>query len=177
MNREQLIAIVRDNWYLVAALVLCLGLGSHMLAQETRAEAAPAVYPTIAAAHPDPAVNSVRGPSPRSTERERAAATIARHRARVDENPAGTDAPVYWHAMGNLYRQKLGDYEQSAQCYERVLLDFPDWDGAHKVYTQLVTCYQRLGDREKVEWVLREMTRVFPEDNVEHQWAKGELGL
>ena len=78
--------------------------------------------------------------------------------------------------MGNLYRQKLGDYANAVQCYELLLHDYPESEAARTALIELATCYDRLGDHESVRRVYREMTRRFPSDSEEYLWAKLQLG-
>ncbi len=78
-------------------------------------------------------------------------------------------------AAGNLYKQKFLDYASAAEQYKRIILDFPDWEGAHKVYIELATCYERLEQHENTLWVYEQMLEVFPEESQEHQFAKQKL--
>jgi len=113
----------------------------------------------------------------RMTPKEKAESDIAQHRAKIEEAPDSEDAPAYWNAMGNLYAQKLGNYNEAIRCYEIVLSDFPDWPNIRGVYVKLADCYERIGETTKAQRVYRNMMRDFAPDRPEHQYAKQKLGM
>jgi tetratricopeptide (TPR) repeat protein len=166
---------LRANWHLLLTLAAIAGV---MVAYHLRqAEQAP-----VARAASAPAVKAPGGVATESggipgrlTEREKAETIIARHRADVEADPDSADAPAKLNAMGNLYRQKLRDYRNAAQCYELLLHDYPDWEGIRATYIQLASCYEKLEDRTNLRRVYEAMMERFPPDSQEHQYARSQL--
>lgn len=103
--------------------------------------------------------------------------TIEQHRARIDAEPNAPERPALLQAMGNLYGQKLMDYENAAWCYEQIILNYPKWEGTPMIYGSLATCYEKTGDQENATRVYMEMMRVLPETTQEYLYAKDKLGL
>lgn len=112
-----------------------------------------------------------------ATPREQAATTVAGHRQRLEADPDSPEAAALLNAMGNLYRQKMGDYEHAAQCYEDLLHQYPDWEGNRNVYLNLVVTYRALEKEDYINWTYRRMMERYPEDSQEYLYAKSELGL
>ena len=166
--------VARDNWYLVALLVLIAVALAVKFASSKEPE--PGAASTAAPAMSAPSAAEARPTPTRLTEREQVLATIQEHQDALDTDPEAEDAPARRNAMGNLYLQKFGDYEEAARCFELVLHDYPDWPGIRGVYPKLATCHERMGDSERAREVYREMMDAFPEDSQEHQFAKDEAG-
>lgn len=99
---------------------------------------------------------------------------IADYRERL-ETAEGEEAAALWFSMGNLYRQKLGDYEAAAQSYEAILADYPDWSRISEVYTQLVTAYENLQDHANVRDICIKMKRHYPPESSEYKFADAKL--
>lgn len=114
---------------------------------------------------------------PAADPAEEARQTIERHRARIDSEPDAPERPALFHAMGNLYRQKLLDYGNAAWCYEQIIQNYPKWEGVSMVYGDLATCYEKMNDQEKAMRIYMEMMRVLPENTQEYLYAKDKLGL
>ena len=89
--------------------------------------------------------------------------------------PSLPTVPGYLLAMGNLYRQKLLDYEEAARCYSLLIHDYPDWEGVPHAYVQLATCYERLNKIQERDWLLEQMMQKLPEDSQEYLYAKTTL--
>jgi len=102
---------------------------------------------------------------------------IEDYRARIAEEPDHEDVPAWYLAMGNLYMTTFGDYGEAARSYERVVFDFPEWEGARAAYPQLITCYENLGDHMAVLRVYEQMMVHFPDDTQEYDYAREQLGL
>lgn len=177
---DELGAALRRNWYLVGFCLLCMVTGS--VAALRSCSHAPASL-AVSAKEASPSEHLLRRaldsppPPARVSEQESARATIAKYREKVDANPNSAEIPALLSAMGNLYLQRLQDYDEAAQCYVRIVLDFPDWEGAYAIYPQLITCYERKGDQNNINWLCQLMMKRFPEDSQEYQFAKDQLGI
>lgn len=98
------------------------------------------------------------------------------YRSRYEDDPKGEEAPALLAAMGNLYRQKQGDYREAALCFERLISDHPDSPGIRDAYLQLVTCYERLADEENRRRILRKMVEnIYPSESQENAYASSLL--
>lgn len=116
-------------------------------------------------------------PEERKSDVEQTRDLLSEYEAAIESDPQSEEAPALLNASGNLYKQKFGDYAKAAQQYERLLAAYPDWEGVARVYPELATCYERLGDEQKLRALYREMMERFPPETPEHQWAKDSLGL
>lgn len=178
MNTRSLAIAFRDNWYLLAAIVLCLGVATYKMTRPESASRADASFYDSANDSSGGVLlrNGMQAVRRRAQAgREKALATIRAHQQQIDENPEAEDAPALLAAMGNLNRQKLRDYEEAVRCYRLLLHDYPDWEGVRSTYVQLGTCYERLGDLQNADRLYAEMTKVFPETSQEHQFARAKL--
>lgn len=168
---------LKDTWYLLVIMAGLMGLAIYLYANESQGlpeqqgraitQTAPLTVPPI------PVPDRPR----RISQQERARAVIEQHEQRLEANPESEDAPALLHAMGNLARHKLGQYEQAAQYYEVLLEEYPEWKAIRKVYPQLAVCYERMGDELNAQSVYKRMIKRFPEDSQEYQFARAQLGL
>ena len=168
---------LKDTWYLLVIMAGLRGLAFYLYANESQGppeqkgraitQTAPLTVPPI------PVPDRPR----RISQQERARAVIEQHEQRLEANPESEDAPALLHAMGNLARHKLGQYEQAAQYYEVLLEEYPEWKAVRKVYPQLAVCYERMGDELNAQSVYKRMIKRFPEDSQEYRFARAQLGL
>ena len=180
---ENMATLLREYWYLivvvgVCAVVIVVGL---MRDDDTGApQGTPEEQAAAAEQAKKEAVLRQRletAPSEaRKTPAEKAQITIDEHEATLAADPNSEDAPAVLSALGNKY-MSLQQYESAAAQYERIILEFPDWTGTHGIYIQLATCYERLDNQARVQWIYQEMRKVFPEESQEHQFALDKLGL
>ncbi len=102
---------------------------------------------------------------------------IEYYRSQIEENSQDPNTPAYLSAMGNLYKNRKMDCASAIPYYERIVIEFPDWDGIKSVYPELATCYETVNDYRGKIWIYEEMMRRFPEDSQEYLYAKSTLGL
>lgn len=102
---------------------------------------------------------------------------IEHYRSQLEQNPQDPNTPAYLTAIGNLYKIKKMDCANAIPYYERVIIDYPDWEGIKSIYPELVSCYEEVNDYKGKIWIHEEMMKRFPEDSQEYLFAKKELGL
>ncbi len=102
---------------------------------------------------------------------------IEYYRSQVEENPQDPNTPAYLSAMGNLYKNRKMDCASAIPYYEKIVIEFPDWEGIRSVFPELATCYETVNDYRGKIWIYEEMMRRFPEDSQEYLYAKSALGL
>jgi len=175
--RDFLTGVLKDTWYLLIIVVACIGLGAHLYTKEKQEPQESADLPVarIEPATVPPAIAPEQ--ARRISVQDRARTVIEQHEERFEADADSEDAPALLHAMGNLARHKLGEYEEAAGYYEVILTRYPDWVGIAKVYPQLATCYERMGDGLAAQSVYKRMLKRFPGDSQEYQFARAQLGL
>jgi len=102
---------------------------------------------------------------------------IEYYRSHLEQNPQDPNTPAYLTAMGNLYKIKKMDCARAIPYYERVIIDYPDWEGIKSIYPELASCYEEVNDYKGKIWIHEEMMKRFPEDSQEYLFAKKALGL
>lgn len=169
---------LRDNWYLMAILLVVIVAAVFLYSRSGSTSAEAEAGKSGQASSTAGVVAQPLEPHPvRQTEEENVRATLADYQKKVDADPNGADAPAYLNAMANLSRQKLLDYKEAARLYELILVQYPNWDMIAKVYPQLATCYERLGDLRNTQWVYKQMMDKFPAESPEYQYAQAQLGM
>jgi len=179
MNLPFLKGFVRDTWRWIFLLLVILGAAGYLyLREKTPPPASDRSQATVSqeTVSEEAATVTEEPQQPRPTEQDQARQIIAEYQRRLDDDPKHEDAPALLNAMANLSRQKLGDYREAARYYELLLHDYPNWPNIAKVYPQLATCYERLGDMANLRWVYKQMMEKFPPDSQEYLYAKSELG-
>ncbi|HPO12942.1 MAG TPA: hypothetical protein PLI09_05820 [Candidatus Hydrogenedentes bacterium] len=111
------------------------------------------------------------------TVQEETKAKIAEYQKTVEAEPNAENTPALIFAMGNLYLQKLMEYEEAAHCYETLIEKYPNAPNTVDAYAQLSTCYELLNDGEKLNRLHNDMMKKFPPESQEYQYAKSKLGL
>lgn len=177
MNREIVVAALKEVWYLVLLLavivvVLLYKAFGHTGETPSAARTAPVVALSADELH---AASAAAEENPRPTEQDKARGLIADYQKRLREAPKGPDAPALLNAMANLSRQKLDDYRDAVHYYELLIADYPDWEGIARVYPQLATCYERSGDIHGMQDVYKRMMQKFPPESQEYLYAKSQL--
>ncbi len=102
---------------------------------------------------------------------------IEYYKTHIEKNSQEPDTPAYLFAIGNLYKIKKMDCASAIPYYERIILEFPDWEGIKSVYPELSTCYEETNDYRGKIWLHDEMMKRFPPDSQEYLFAKQSLGL
>lgn len=186
MRTDSVKSALRDVWYLVLLFAAIVAVVFYKLlaqdgdAQKEQRNVSPAQFveprQTVAQTQEisEPALEAQ---APRPTEQEQTRDLVVEYQKRLDENPRDPDAPAVLNAMANLSKQKLMDYKAAAQYYELLITGYPDWEGSAKVYPQLATCYERMGDMSSRQDVYKRMMRKFPPESQEYLYAKSELGM
>lgn len=115
-------------------------------------------------------------PPQRKSPQDEAREKIAEYQKKIDAGPKSEETAALQYAMGNLYRQKLGDYAKAAECYEWFIQEYPDSPDLGKVFVQLGLCYEQLKQGEKLNRLYLDMSRRFPKDSQEYLYVKEKLG-
>ena len=183
MSAGDVLPALRRYWPVGAIVGACLLLalllrilGGDKEAQQ-RADSTPAVGRS---ALPHPVEEAPRlPPAPptraRHDKRKETRALIDEYQHALDSRSA-KDTPATLMAMGNLYRQKLLDYEKASECYLRIIEEYPDSPQASSAWVQLSTCYEELNAGERLNRLHLDMLEHFPEGSQEHAYARHKLG-
>ncbi|HOK10431.1 MAG TPA: hypothetical protein PLT82_12355 [Candidatus Hydrogenedens sp.] len=102
---------------------------------------------------------------------------IEYYRSQMEQDPQDPNTPAYLSAMGNIYKSKKMDCASAIPYYEKVMIDYPQWEGIKSVYPELADCYEQLNDYKGKIWVHQEAMKIFPPDSQEYLYAKTVLGL
>lgn len=173
--------------FLVLVIVGCIAYLGYGFATRSGTPANEATTPTAAKAPADTLsqdelkriLNEERDRTaapPPPTEAEIAQADIDAYQAQFDADTAAPDAPAYLFASANLYANKLGNDEQACRLYERLLLEYPEWERINSVYPLLCAAYERAGERQARLDLLYTMQKKFPEDSPLYLYATEQLG-
>lgn len=177
--------IIRENWYLLLLLLGAFAAAAVMFSRESGTSTIQAQpLDTAAAPAPAPPLINVQQETPTgetvpiagATEEETAKLKIADYQKKLDADPKNPDAASWLIAMSYLSYQKLMDYKEAARYLELVIVDHPEFAGTARIYPQLATCYERMGDKAGAQRVYREMVHKFPEGTPERQYANMQLG-
>ena len=85
-------------------------------------------------------------------------------------------ADLLHRSIGGIYRT-IGEYEQAATCYEKVLREYPHYSMRHSVYYSLVSMYETLGEQNNARQVCLDMVDAFPPGSPHREWALERLGM
>ena len=162
---------LRDNWWLIAIVVLCVigAAAFHFRSDPELVEDAAAGQPSLFGGS---AATADWEQAQAERSREAARNTITEYERIYAENPRAEDAPAYLFSVGNLQRQRFQNYAEAIRIYELLLTEHPDWEGTHRVFPQLISCYEQIGDRRGMQWVCDLMMRTFPEGSEEYLFAQ-----
>ena len=174
MNKQFLAQTLKDNWYLVLAVLVCFAAIGYRLVtpQEAESPAATTGERPVSAGQP-----LVLPPAPPAvaTREEQVLEMIDDYRQRVQTDPQHPDAPATLMAIGNLYRDRLMDCAQAAAYYEQAIAEYPESTSRRDIYIQLADCYDRTGNFDMRDAVYREMLAYFPPDSEEYLYARQQL--
>ncbi len=172
MNTRFWLTALKDNWYLLAAMAICVGAFAYKVAvsgEEAQVEPVERTYARVRTGGPRSSLSTLQ--RTKADPHKGARQVIESHRAKLEENPRAEEAPAYLNAMGNLYVQKFSDYEEAARCYETLLSDYPESGNVRAACIHLANCYERLEDTQKARRVYRRMMDLFPAHSQEYQYA------
>lgn len=167
---------LRKNWYLLLVLLVLVIVIAGKMATRSSEPAEPRMTPAAARSGAVPPPSLSANGTKRLTPSERALETIQQHQADLQADPKSEMAPSLLLSIGNLYMQKLQDYPQAIESYERIIVEHPQWDAIQKAYVQLGIAYEKSGNVEKARSVYTEMMKRFAQDSVEYQYAQRQLG-
>lgn len=102
---------------------------------------------------------------------------IEYYQTQLQQNPQAPEVPAYLSAIGNLYKQRKMDCASAIPYYEKIIIDYPDWEGIRSIYPELAMCYDSVNDYRGKIWIHNEIMRRFPPDSQEYIYAKNALGL
>lgn len=176
-KEEEWTRIFRENWYFLAAFILCIGgLGYKVMTAPMETLPKNQATTTLSVTTSKDILRQMNQITRQQTSRDKTLKIIQRYKDFARKNPDDTTkTPAYLSAMGNLYRDKLLDFETAAQVYEQVLSQYPDWPAIRQVYISLADCYERLHRPREANRVYRLMMEKFPEDSQEYEYAKTVL--
>ena len=123
----------------------------------------------------DAALAAQRRPGAAAAPAPDADSVIAEHLAQLDKELEPDEAAARLSALGNLLRQKQGDYRAAAGYYEILVERYPDWEGILGAYRELISCYEALERPQDLRQLYRRMLEVFPEGSDGHRVAKEAL--
>lgn len=175
---------LRPGYVLLVVLIGGVALLAWLLWPQQENPAGPDGSPTAETASPEQAQQALRerfeqarAVSQQEDPAQRVRETIAVQLAAVEADPESPDAPGLLNAMGNLHMQRLMDYRSAAEAYQRLLLEYPQWEGNYHVFPQLEVCYEQLRDDEGLRWLWAQMMERFPPESDLHKYGAQQLGI
>ncbi len=182
MNQADVGRWLKRNWLIVSLLVaIAAALSWRPNGPDTEAvEPAPASAPIETTETNAPPPQDVLQKQLDDTLLQQEKQRQLRHDAKsqIDEHLAVLDTGITRDeyatrmcALGNLYQQRILDFETAATYYEVLLDNYSDWSGINGVYFQLIACYTQLEDFPSLRLLYRRMLEFFPEDSIEYKYA------
>lgn len=179
MPKTQKPSVLKDNWYLILALVLMLGIGVVAALMSGGEEE---VLPTGVIGTAGDGVEIVRlnddetGDKPTigyqgMSAEERDQKYIEEYQAKLAHDPAGEHVPETMIALATVYR-RVGQHDDAAILMEDLVERFPDNPHARTARIQLPEVYQDAGDVAMARASYQRMMDHFPPETQEHQWAR-----
>jgi tetratricopeptide (TPR) repeat protein len=176
MSKRVVLAAAKENWILLVLAFICFAVpvGKTLAASSSDSLQPTAEEVVYTASHAERlASHDVQ--QHRERQRQKALATIQEHEEAIDAEPQAARAPALLTAMGNLYQQKLLDYEEAAACYDRILREYPESSQRRSAYIGLATAYERSDRPMQAMQVYRKMKQEFPQDSQEYKYAEAKL--
>ena len=65
------------------------------------------------------------------------------------DGASGPELPKTLYELGNLYEERLKNFVDAAEIYERIVLNHPGYLSIDKVYFHLASCYEKMGKKEE----------------------------
>ena len=177
MNRDDLREFLKNNWYLVVAMVaLVIVAGGLWLRPVKETPARPEGVGSLSPGdvlRPDAPELHIATP-PKTTE-ERAQETIDEHLATIEAKPDDPDTPARLLAIATLFKTQKRDYKQAAAYYERIIREYPTWETIGTVFPDLEVCLKQFGETNDLKWLYTEWMRLMPSDSQEYLYAEKAL--
>ncbi len=79
-----------------------------------------------------------------------------------NKSGAGAETPKILYDLGRVYEERLKNYPEAIEVFERVTNDYPGFLSIDKVYFHLATCYELTGQRENAAEVYKKIVAEFP---------------
>lgn len=176
--------ILKDNWYLVVALVVLLG-GGAIAAFRSGQEDEPLPTGVVGKAQdgtevvrlgPDaiddePATTGYQHLSPDERDQK----YIEEYTEELNANPEADEAAGILMKLAVVYRRQQ-QYDDAVIALEDILEKYPDSPHARTAVIQLPEVYQEAGDRQMARQSYERMMQFFPPESQEYQWAQKRYG-
>ncbi|MEK7795397.1 MAG: hypothetical protein AAB353_12750 [Candidatus Hydrogenedentota bacterium] len=175
---DQVKGILRNNWYLFAAIAVLVGASVVLALRPSSTEeslggqlAADAVVAELEPGLPEP------GPfKPGGDNKSKLLGYISGYKADLVKEPDSDEAKQNIRRIGNLYYSGLNDYAESINYYELLMEKYPDWEGTHEIYPNLAQAYNLTGQLDMERIVYERMLKAFPSDSQYYLLAQQKLG-
>lgn len=180
MNKEFLIEVIKENWYLIAVIVAMpvIGLVVALRPEKTDDDIQAA---TVQVAMTEEEAAAVRAAQPSlpwargESAQQEAIAAIDSYKEQIDHNLNSEESAPALANMANLYYSKLADWENAALYYEILLDRHPDYTGNKVSYANLASCYERLKEHDLAQTAYERMRDHFGPGSKEYEFASYKL--
>ena len=177
MNKAFLVQAVKENWYLVAALVAMPVVGLIVALQPEKADD-DIQAATVEVTMSDEEAATLRANAQQSVPWARTNRSdqdvdeaIDTYKAQVNRDINSDESAEALANMANLYYSKRGDWENAALYYEILLDKHPDYSANKVSYANLASCYERLKVWDLARTAYERMRDHFGPGTKEYDWA------
>ena len=179
-RRQEQPNVLKDNWYLILAVVVLLvggAIAAFMSGDEEETLPETGVVGQVSGVdvvrlEPGQAGGDVPTIGYQDlTPDERDQKYIEDYQKKLAEDPDGADAAGTMMSLSVVYRRQL-QYNDAAIVLEDIVEKFPESPHTRTAMIQLPEVYREAGDVNMARESYRRMMDHFPPDTQEHQWAK-----
>ena len=176
MNKTFLVSVLKENWYLVLAVLAFPAVGIIM-ALRPEAPEVDVPVPVAATATVNTTASSTNQNLPWqvANPRDGVEASIQNYHTQLKHGLNDEERPGVLARMANLYYSKQGDYDNAALYYEILMQDHPDFDGNKVSYSNLASCYERMKETDLARATYRRMRDHFGPGTKEYEFADYKL--